>query len=264
MELKENFMMSVAAPRGRGKTYLISRLVMSMIDEFDFVYILCPSIKFNHDYDDFKDMEKVTLVTNVTQKFIEKLVKAQSDAKERCKEAEENPDVDVQLTCPKTLIVLDDCIDSGVLRFGSIIDMIAERGRHVDMTVMINAQRISAISRSVRINSDYFLLFSPFSISELEKFLEEFVSRSDRKILRLKLHEVFDLDHEFIIVDNVTLKLTEKIKHSNTDRFLKGDVDIMYISPASDKALLANEAMGKRSREETPVPKPITKKRKKS
>ncbi len=229
-ELKENFMMAVAAPRGRGKTHLLKRKVKQMLPKFDFVYICCPSIKFNEDYDDFKSDSKVTLITCVTVGVLKKIINAQSAAKERVKLEREMPNPDYTLTCPKTLIVLDDCIDSGVLRFGGVVDMLAERGRHIDMTVIITSQRISAISRSVRINSDYFLLFNPFSIAELEKFLEEFVSRSDRKELRIKLREVYSVEHEFIIVDNVTPNLDEKIKHSNADRFLNGgDVTVLRI-----------------------------------
>lgn len=126
-----------------------------------------------------------------------------------------------ELECPNTLLVLDDCVDSGVIQFKGAVDKIAERGRHIRLSTIISSQRLSAISRSVRLNSDYFIMFSPYSVSELEQFLEQFVSKKDVKELRVKISAVFEKPFWFIVLDNAEKDVTKKLKKSNANKFLK-------------------------------------------
>jgi hypothetical protein len=133
------------------------------------------------------------------------------------------------LYCPRTLLILDDCIDSGVMNFRGTVDRFAERGRHINISTIISSQRISAVSRSIRLNSDYFIIFSPYSISEMEQYLEQFVPRDRRKETRIHLLEVFETPYQFILLDNAEKNPSKKLKVSNADWFVKGQFELLKV-----------------------------------
>lgn len=231
---KDNFMMSITGPRGSGKSYLVTHLVETKAfnSRFDYIVFYSPSLDVNNDYytPKLKKNPRVHYVADVTQESINEAFERMYECKrESLLEERSGMNQDDPLVCPKMLVVMDDIIDSGVIHFGSVVDKMAERGRHVNMSVIICSQRVSAISRSIRINSDYFIFFSPYSISELERFLEDFVSKSLKQELRDVVGNVFDKKHQFILVDNVTSDYRHKIKESNTFDLLKNklsDVDV--------------------------------------
>jgi predicted NodU family carbamoyl transferase len=93
----------------------------------------------------------------------------------------------------------------------------------MNLSVIVSAQRISAISRGIRTNSDYFVIFNPFSIGELEQFIEQFVAKSQRKEFMQLVMNVFETKHQFIMVDN-TEPARHKLKTSKAQDFIKGNV----------------------------------------
>ncbi len=88
--------------------------------------------------------------------------------------------------------------------------------------MIVSSQRLSAISRSIRLNSDYFVTFSPYSVSELEQFLTQFCSKANWQELRLKIAEIYTKPFEFILLDNSEKDVTKKLSHTNADDFIKG------------------------------------------
>lgn len=232
MTLKNNFVMTIAAPRGSGKSYFISTMLRSgMFDEYDHIIIMSPSLDFNEDYDEFRNKRKVRFISNVTQQIIEQLFDAQAACKKRIiQNKRDGLHQQQQLECPATLLILDDVIDSGVIKFGGIVDKIAERGRHIGISFIAAVQRISAMSRSVRLNTDYFIIFSPFSVSEMEQYLEQFVSRNHRKEIRKAIDDIFaDDDYKFVLLDNTERMINKRLKWSDADKFIRGEVHMMEI-----------------------------------
>jgi hypothetical protein len=127
------------------------------------------------------------------------------------------------------LLILDDCIDSGVMNFRGSVDKIAERGRHINMSAIICSQRISAISRSVRLNSDYFIIFNPHSIGELEQYIEQFVSRTNRKALRESIQDIFAVPFTFLLLDNTEKNPKKKLKISSAQDFVRGKTEVLHL-----------------------------------
>lgn len=241
MELKEHFMMTLAAPRGSGKSFFVKQLLKSeLIDRFDHIVIMCPSLDFNDDYDDFRGLDKFRFISNVTSEIIEDLwnrqakCKAMIRRKRRDKKKKnandpqfsefesEDPDI---IECPHVLLILDDIIDSGVVKFRGIVDKVAERGRHVSISLILNSQRISAISRSIRLNADYFIIFKPFAVAEVEQFLDQFVRKKERKAAREIFASIFKRKHQFVMLDN-----TDKtLKESNAKDFINGTINTITL-----------------------------------
>lgn len=226
-EFKENCVVSIIGPRGSGKSFLNKKLLTSEFNDFDTIIIFCPSLDVNDDYygRELTQMENIYYVNDFNEDDLEAVFQDQYRCKKSVVANRRNKILQrQQLECPRLLVVMDDVIDSGVIRFGGVVDKYAERGRHIDITCLICTQRMSALSRSVRINSDYIFLFAPFSISEIERFCEEFVSRSQRKSLHAALDQVYKIPHEFVMVDNSVKDPRGKLKHTNAQDLLKGVV----------------------------------------
>lgn len=211
--LDNHFVMTICAPRNSGKTYFVRTLLESkMLSGFDYRIVFSPSLDLNHDYDNV-DVHRCSDVTteNIEQVFKD-CVKAKKIANDEPKE----------YRAPKVLIILDDCIDSGVLSFRGVADKLAERGRHADLSVIICAQRISAVSRSIRLNSDYFVIFRPYSIQEFQQYVEQFISKNKRKAVTEQILDVFDEKYMFIIVDNTERSFKKRFKASSAHDFVQG------------------------------------------
>ena len=215
-----DFTMTLAAPRRSGKTHFIIMLLGLIINSYDKIFIFSPSLDFSADFQEFADNPKVELVTDPDENLIKGIFKNCAEAQRQAVNNERQQKR--KLRGYKVLTVFDDMIDSGLFHFGGLLDKFAERGRHIKLTLVASAQRISAISRSIRLNSDYFIIFSPYSISELEQFIEQFVSKSFRKEIRLKIAEIFETPYNFLIVDNTEKNPRKKLKVSNADSFMKG------------------------------------------
>lgn len=235
--LTDHFVMALSAPRKSGKSYFIGKMLREgLFDHFDHIIVMCPTLDYNNDYQEFRRRDNITFIADVRKRDIDILFEKQSSAMKKVRRQERGETVsDVKLYCPNTLLILDDCVDSGVFNFKGSVDKIAERGRHINLSTILSSQRQSAISRSVRINSDYFITFSPYSVSELEQFLEQFVSKSNKKEIRLRISEIYQVPYQFIVLDNSEKDVTKKLKTSNADRFIKGDMSVIGIEAKIEK-----------------------------
>lgn len=237
-----HFVLTICAPRGSGKSFFIKNWLEANHKNYDHIIIMCPSIKFNDDYYVLakKHKKKMTLLSEVSNNLVNELFDKQSKCQEAVMRRARGDDLldhtimgDNErlkpLYCPDTLLILDDCIDTGILSFRGSLDRIAERGRHIGITLFVSAQRQSAVSRGVRINSTYFMIFSPFSVGELEQFLMQFVFKNQRQQLQELLLQVFEKPYQFLLLDNQEQNIRSKLKVSNTDDLLRGVVRILNI-----------------------------------
>lgn len=123
------------------------------------------------------------------------------------------------------LIILDDVVDTGVLSRLSSIDKYAMRGRHINVSVIIACQRISPTSINVRDNADIMICFRPYSVQEFERLVDTFIPTNNKKWAKQMIMDVYEVDHDFVIIDNMNKKPYEKIGRSNCDRYLLNDVE---------------------------------------
>lgn len=232
------FFMSLAAPRRSGKSYLIcEQLRAEFIKRFDHIYIFSPSIHLNGDYDEFEKYENVHLISNVTPGEINSIFDKMVEVKEQCRVRDQQIDMGYKLpkyTCPETLIILDDCVDSNLLNFKGCVDKIAERGRHCNISAIVSSQRLSAISRSIRINSDIFLIFIPYQARELEQFIEQFIFKDQRKAIYECMRQIFDVPYRFLFIDNTEKNLRDKLKTSIADDFIHDKYEVLNICAMSE------------------------------
>ena len=235
---QQPFCITIAAPRKSGKSFLIKQMLAGgFLKRFDYIIIMCPTLELNDDYDDYRNHEKVTLIAHVQNNDLTQLfdnaVAAQKQVMEHRRQQKRrnvNHALHESLEACETLVILDDCVDSGLFDFRGEADKIAERGRHLGLSCIISSQRISAVSRSVRINSDYFIIFVPYSAGELERFVEQFAFKHQRKALFNIIMEVFSVPYRFLMVDNTEKNIHDKLKMATAGEFMNNKLTVVSLT----------------------------------
>ena len=233
------FVMDFAAPRDSGKSYMLVKVIKPILSRYEDVHVMCQSLDSNSDYASFMvdpDIPEYLLTKKqkmLRKKFTFNKHPSSSSIQAIMDEMEEEKCTQVVAErfntrkkrkikkCKQVLIILDDCLDTGLLNRQGILDTLAERGRHMNISVIITTQVLRKLSLNVRTNSEYMFFFSPFSYSEMEKYLEEFVPRELVKYSRKKFIDIFKTDYQFILVrnDGVTNPL-EKLMYGDVNNFL--------------------------------------------
>ncbi len=196
------FFMALIGARRSGKSTLMKNLLANDFkDRFDEenIFIFCPSIDLN---DDFEGLDKARKFSEPDEAIIQAIMDEQLH----------NIKTYGKKRTPEVLIIFDDCADNRIIQFGGAIDRLAVRGRHFHICVMVSSQRMSALSRTARLNSDYFLVFSPYNLSETEQFLEQYVLKQDRRSTMKALQEYWNEPFVFVMVDNSERSQKKKMK----------------------------------------------------
>ena len=83
--LGTDFAMCTVGPRHSGKTVLTKYMLRDerFIDQYDVIKICCPSLDFNHDYDEFKTNPKFEFYSKPTEKQINKIIETQEEVQRR-------------------------------------------------------------------------------------------------------------------------------------------------------------------------------------
>lgn len=204
LKVPSGFFMTFVGARRSGKSTLIKKMLNSkdyLKDYFkeENIFIICPTLDLNDDYDNLSKARKFStpdpqLLYDIME---EQKFNITSYGKKRT---------------PEVLVIFDDCADNNILRFGGIIDTLAVRGRHFKINIMVSSQRMSAVSRTARLNSDFFIVFSPYNFSEIEQFIEQYVAKKDRKETIQKIQDVFEEPYAYIVVDNMERSPSKKLK----------------------------------------------------
>jgi hypothetical protein len=201
MKFVDHFFLSVIGPRRSGKSVLIKKLLKENLKnrfKKNNVIIICPTMEFNNDYDDFKEAQKFSIIDNT---LVSELIDEQSRLIKTYGKGR----------TPSVLLILDDCADSNLMSFRGIMDTIAIKGRHMKISCILTSQRLSAVSRTIRLNSDYMIIYSPYNISEVQQFLNEYCMKEYQKNLSNIMIDVFREPYQFIFINNLEKDQTKKI-----------------------------------------------------
>lgn len=210
----KHFVMTIASPRGAGKTTFVNHLLQNQLyRKFNYVVICSPSQQLNSDYDQITD----DIIKRPIKPNKEYLIKLHDESKfEEVVDELRKSNVHIIETqgrnkCPDVLLILDDCLDSNVTRFRGKLDRIGHSGRHYKTSVIISQQRLSSISRSIRINSTFIIMFLPFSVTEIEQFLIQFASKKKRDYILDMMETVFEIPYSFIMLDNTKRNIKDRL-----------------------------------------------------
>jgi len=197
------FVLTVCAPRGAGKSHLTRHLLTSKdfykgVWKKEYIWCFSPTLEFNDDYEGI-EMNRVS-------KHME------DDVLSIIREMEDLVKSVRQKKTPQVLFIFDDILDSNLLNFKGILDKIAARGRHIHISMIILSQRISGVSRTIRLNSDCFIVFAPSNMTESEQFLLQFVPKKYKKQMEERLIDIFQIPYVFICVNNQKRNIMERLR----------------------------------------------------
>ncbi len=236
------FVCCLAAPRKSGKSTLIRNLIKYKFRAtFDYIIIVCPTLKYKDDYPVEDDVSPNTQVIKIYENFETRLEQIIREQEHTAQLHHDNPDV---FSPVQTLLILDDCIDSGLMGYrtaNNITDIQAERGRHYNMSLIASSQFLSAISPSVRRNGELLFVFAPINYADVERILQEYVPRQWRKRFEQAYHEMFRQPFAFLLIDG-----TAERRMDFRLRLRKGFRD--YIFPLHEKLTIEPARKDKRSR----------------
>ncbi len=202
-----------------GKSYLTTNLLRDqLIPQVDYLIIFSPTIKIGNDYQEFKendDEEKGVVIKKFSENFREifdEVVVSQKHILEQHKNNVEE--------IPSILFIFDDMLGDPMLRLGGKLDKFSSRSRHYNISMFILVQKITAIPRTLRLNTANTILFNCANYSELERFLEEYCPKKYKKTLQNHLEEIYNQDYNFILTQNFCRKLKDRL-------LLNGDENII-------------------------------------
>lgn len=192
-----HFFAVVAGPRGSGKSVLVRNLILrkDMLKPFfpnDSIFIFSRSLDVNDDYAEVKTRYKFHDYSNelvlTIMKAQENCIKAYGKSRTR-----------------SILFVMDDILDSGAFNYLSMVETIAIRGRHLKLSCILVTQSYMRVSRTIRINQDYLIFFSPHNLSEISRILDENIEKKYRDMYETAIKKIFNSKkHSFILIDYKT------------------------------------------------------------
>ena len=199
----------IVGPTSMGKTYLFNtKILPSLKGQYDVLVLMSPTMELSGDFDYIEENDKTVFkITKELKSTLTELIESQTHLFEsaRLKMIEKEQ-------IPRILIVLDDCItDKDLFNFKGILDGFATKNRHYQMSFIVLSQRLSAIPRTMRLNSKYIIMFSSWNIGETEQFFKQYVPKSKQKGFLEQMDEVFKEQYAFVMFDNSQHDVNKRI-----------------------------------------------------
>jgi septin family protein len=151
------FSMIVGGPSKSGKSNLIKNLLQDKYYlrafDTDSIFIFCPSIDLNDDYEYIETRYKFN---EFSESKLREIMSKQEDVvknfgKKRTKHL---------------LIILDDCFDNPSFAHSNVVQRLFMRSRHSLISVICSGQKLSSVPRGARLNTNYLIIFRPSNLSK--------------------------------------------------------------------------------------------------
>lgn len=251
------FVSIFVAPRKSGKTFLINKLIQNVwAKQFEYIVIASPTLEFVDDYPVEQYVEDKSKLLKVHEGLETTLKRLIEDQKRTQLLHKENPDEYDEVS---TLLILDDIIDSKLMKWGStnnITDLIAERGRHFNLSLVLTSQFLSAISPSVRRNAETLTMFAPINFAEVDRTLQEYVPTQWRFEFQERLADMFRERFAFLIIDGSVGRRTDfrmRLRKGFSELMFElneEDKDALYIKPRMRKHATKSNKSAKSTKRE--------------
>lgn len=201
------FVMACVGPARSGKSNCIRNLLLRrelMRDVFDYIFIFCPSIDLNGDFDELGNKRKpiVKKIKTFDEDIIREIMEQQETV---VKKHGINKS-------PETLLIFDDCFDDPKFTRSGLLKTICMRGRHMKLSMILSGQKLSMLGTACRANLTHMLFFRPANYSELDFFIEENVEKKKRKEFSAAFKEVWKTKYDFIFIDYLNPDLSKRFR----------------------------------------------------
>lgn len=104
---------------------------------------------------------------------------------------------------PSTLIILDDCLGTKLIKSPALTSLIANR-RHLNCSLIISTQRWCSVPKTIRININYAIIFPIFDEKEIDTIYQECGSKLGKKEFVNVVKELFEdsTERRFLCFNN--------------------------------------------------------------
>jgi hypothetical protein len=183
------------AKRCSGKSILLKKLVNDVKNDFDKIFVICPTENVNNFYKKSGIVEQNYIFDNYSEKFGEALIKKMTEVN-KDKNSNELKHV---------LLILDDCIADVNLRTSPSLKKLFVRGRHIAVSIICTSQNLTSLSPLERNNSD-FILTGQLNASSLDCLIEDFLPSCISKKDFINYYSKAVLNYGFLILNNNSTK----------------------------------------------------------
>lgn len=187
------FRMVIAGPSNSGKTHLLVD-IMTRKNGYSSIFMKENIIIFSSTYGlDDKFMKIKHEPSNVFNKFdpdiVEEIFKQQ---------------IAIKMSMPKriapVLIIFEDMASEQIFNRSKLMESLAFKSRHLQISFIILTQKYTSISTSLRRNADVTILLSPRNFAELDTIVEENFCKEDRKKAKNLMKDIFKKDFNNIMI----------------------------------------------------------------
>ena len=189
----KNKLISLIAKRNSGKSYLLRYMVKIQKHDFDKIFIICPTNIINDFYKNIT--EKDNIFNEYNELWMESLIKNMTDINSRLEHEKKRKNV---------LLILDDLVAD--IRFASCksLKLLAIRGRHIGISIIMTSQYINTIPPVIRSNVDFTIVgnLNRKSLDLLEKECNTNLTRKDFNALYLTSTK----DYGFFCINNTNVQ----------------------------------------------------------
>ena len=214
MELPSNTVLAGATMSG--KTYRSKEILRDLIKrkEIDYLIIMSPTLEISGDWDEFpvqQNPAKGMVVRKFTKNFVSQL-QTLCEKQETIAKARE--------PMGKIMVVVDDCVHLPILKPKGYLATLSTKSRHLNISLMVLVQKITAVPRTFRLNCRYWYLFNAVNFSELERFNQELVPKKYQKVVATNLETIFNEKYTYILLDSFNPLLKERVRVNGDTRLL--------------------------------------------
>ena len=188
----KNKLISLIAKRNSGKSYLLRYMVKIQKHEFDKIFIICPTNILNDFYKNLT--EKDNIFNEYNELWMESLINKMTDINSRLENVKRK----------NVLLILDDLVAD--IRFASCksLKLLAIRGRHIGISIIMTSQYINTIPPVIRSNVDYTIVgnLNRRSLDLLEK-------ESNTNLMRKEFNALYlasTKDYGFFCINNTNVQ----------------------------------------------------------
>lgn len=193
-----------------GKTYLTTKLIREQLKkQLDYLIIFSPTIKLSGDFEEFKETSNNDDKNGLIVKKYHK--NFSNHINEIIKNQEELFNLHKKEMIPNIMFVLDDMVNDPTLKYRGIIDILSTKSRHLNISIMVLVQRLSAVPKTFRLNAKYVFFFSSVNFKELETILEQYSSKKYAKTIKSIIEDIFNKPYSFIMAENFNPIMKERL-----------------------------------------------------
>jgi hypothetical protein len=190
-----NKMTTLVAKRNSGKSYLLKYLVTLRKDQFEKIFVICPTENINSFYQLNDFIPKNCIYDKYNESFIDKLIERMT-IQNKNKKAEQKKHV---------LLILDDLVADVKFHQSESLKKLFVRGRHVAISVIITSQFLTGIPPVARINSD-FICVGQVNKEGLDILCEQYIVPGMTKDDFIEIYKENTRDYSFLVINNNSTK----------------------------------------------------------